>query len=64
MAGFMDLPTELRTMIYEYCLVKEHNIVPYKEYYLPSPVRVLRIQNTLFIHKSDDADIKTINRRS
>lgn len=33
MPGFMDLPREIRTMIYEYCLVVSGTIVPYEEKY-------------------------------
>ena len=40
MAGFMDLSMEIRTMIYEYCLVKNYPFVPSKEYYRFNDVSV------------------------
>ena len=33
MATFMGLPLELRNLIYEYCLVKKHTLIPYPEQY-------------------------------
>ena len=33
MATFLDLPLEVRNMIYEYCLVKDSTLVPFKEFY-------------------------------
>ena len=33
MTGIKSLPREIRNMIYEYCLVKNYTLVPYKEYY-------------------------------
>lgn len=33
MARFLDLPAEIRNMIYRYCLVKNHTLIPYKEHY-------------------------------
>ncbi|MCJ1453237.1 hypothetical protein MMC28_003583 [Mycoblastus sanguinarius] len=33
MAAFLDLPQEVRTMIYEYCLVFSKEIIPYTTYY-------------------------------
>ena len=33
MATFMDLPLEVRNMIYEYCLVKNSILVPFEEFY-------------------------------
>ena len=33
MAAFLELPTEIRNMIYRYCLVKNRTLIPYEEYY-------------------------------
>lgn len=33
MATFMDLPLEVRNIIYEYCLLKNSTLVPFKEFY-------------------------------
>ena len=37
MATFMDLPLEVRNMIYECCLVKNSTLVPFKEFYSLRP---------------------------
>ena len=33
MASFLNLPAEIRNMIYRYCLVQNQTLIPYKEHY-------------------------------